>query len=110
MTKRIILCYALIVMSVLSVILHNVLSAVMGSEEAVFFILTFVFALDFVVYVLYCTVSYIRKGEPADLWKLGWIGLLGLLGLVPPLTFGLFGFFGFLGFFGARSWRDKPPK
>ncbi|MFC1905818.1 hypothetical protein ACFLXL_03320 [Chloroflexota bacterium] len=94
----------------LSVILHNILSVALGTEEAVFFILTFVFIIGFVVSVLYCTVSYIRKGEPADLWKLGWLGLLGLLGLMPQFTFGLFGFFGFFGFFGARGWRDKQPK
>ena len=109
MTKRIMLCYILIVLSAVSAILHNVLSAALNTEEAVFFILTLVFTFGFVASVLYNTISYIRKGEPADLWKLGWIGLLGLLGLVPQFTFGLFGFFGFFGFFGARGWRGNPP-
>jgi hypothetical protein len=108
MTKRIILCYVLIVLSALFAVLHNILSAAQNGEDVLFFVLTLVFTVGFVASVLYCTVSYIKKGEPKDLWKLGWIGLLGLLGLVPQLTYGLFGFFGFFGFFGARGWRDSP--
>jgi len=107
MTKRIILCYALVVLSALSAILHNILSAAQSGEDTLFFVLTLVFTVGFVASVLYCTTSYIRKGEPADLWKLGWIGMLGLLGLIPQLTPCLFGFFGFFGFFGARGWKDS---
>ena len=109
MTKRIILCYALIVLSALSAVLHNIIPTTQNGEDVTFFVLTLIFTAGFVASVLYCTVNYIRKGEPADLWKLGWIGLLGLLGLVPQLTYGLFGLFGFLGFFGARGWRNHPP-
>jgi len=108
MTKRIILCYVLIALAVLSVVLHNALSAAQKSEDALFFLLTLVFTIGFVASVLYCTINYMKKGQPEDLWKLGWIGLLGLLGLVPQLTYGLFGFFGFFGFFGARSWKNHP--
>ena len=85
------------------------LPAAQNGEDVLFVVLTLVFTVGFVASVLYCTVSYIRSGEPADLWKLGWIGLLELLGLVPQLTPGLFGFFGFFGFFGARGWREHPP-
>jgi len=107
MTKRIILCYVLVVLSALSAVLHNILSAAQNGEDILFFVLTLLFTVGFVASVLYCTISYIRKGEPADLWKLGWIGMLGLLGLIPQLTPGLFGFFGFFGFFGARGWKDS---
>jgi hypothetical protein len=109
MTKRIILCYVLVVLSALSAVLHNIISTAQNGEDVLFFVLTLVFTVGFVASVLYCTINYIRNGEPKDLWKLGWIGLLGLLGLVPQLTYGLFGFFGFFGFFGARGWRDSNP-
>ena len=77
MTKRILLCYVLIVLSAVSAILHHVLSSARNTEEAAFFVLTLVLTVGFVASVLYNTVSYIRKGKPDDLWKLGWIGLLG---------------------------------
>ena len=95
--------YLLFGLSILSVILHNAFYAFFKTEEAAFFILTFVFAIAFVVSVIYSTISYFRKGEPKDLWKLGFLGLLGLLGLVA--TPGFYGFFGFFGFFGAKGWK-----
>jgi hypothetical protein len=107
MTKRIILCYVLIVLSALFAVLHNSLSSAAKGENFTFFLLTIVFTCGFVASVLYCTISYIKTGRPEDLWKLGWVGLLGLLGLIPQFTYGLFGFFGFFGFFGARGWRGS---
>ncbi len=95
--------YSLFGLTILSVILHNVISAYSGTEEAVFFILTFVFLIAFVTSILWSTASYIRKGEPKDLWKLGFLGLFGLVGLVASP--GFFGLFGLFGFFGAKSWR-----
>jgi len=103
MEKQTKIIYILVGLSILSVILHNAFYGLFEIEEPVFFILTFVFAISFVISVIYSTISYFRKGEPKDLWKLGFLGLLGLLGLVA--TPGFYGFFGFLGFFGARSWR-----
>jgi Mn2+/Fe2+ NRAMP family transporter len=105
MEKQTKITYILVGLSVLSVILHNAFYGFFKIEEAVFFVLTFIFAISFVISVIYSTISYFKKGEPKDLWKLGWIGLLGLLGLVPTLSYGFFGFFGFLGFFGAKSWK-----
>lgn len=95
--------YLLFGLSTLSIILHNAISAYFKIEEPVFFILTFVFFLSFVISVIYSTVSCIKKGEPRDLWKLGWIGLFGLLGLAGSP--GLYGFFGFFGFLGAKRWK-----
>jgi len=103
MEKQIKITYILVGLSVLSVILHNASYGLFKIEEAVFSILTFVFAIAFVASVIYSTISYFKKGEPKDLWKLGFLGLLGLLGLVT--TPGFYGFFGFFGFFGARSWK-----
>lgn len=103
MTKQIKITYVLFGLSILSVILHNAISAYFKIEEPVFFVLIFVFLLSFVISVIYSTISYIKKGEPKDLWKLGWIGVFGLLGLVGSA--GLYGFFGFFGFFGAKGWK-----
>jgi uncharacterized membrane protein HdeD (DUF308 family) len=103
MEKQTKITYILVGLSILSVILHNALYGLFEIEEPVFFVLTFVFAISFVISVICRTISYFRKGEPKDLWKLGFLGLLGLLGLVS--TPGFYGFFGFFGFFGARSWR-----
>lgn len=103
MEKQTKIIYILVGLSILSVILHNAFYGLFKIEEPVFFILTFVFAISFVVFVIYSTISYFKKGEPKDLWKLGFLGLLGLLGLVA--TPGFYGFFGFFGFFGAKRWK-----
>ncbi len=103
MTKQTKITYILVGLSILSVILHNAIYGLFKIEEPVFFILTFVFAISFVISVIYSTISYFKKGEPKDLWKLGFLGLLGLSGLVA--TSGFYGFFGFFGFFGAMSWK-----
>jgi len=95
--------YILLGLVILSVFVHNALYGFFKIEEPVSFILVFLFTLGFVLSVVQNTINYIRKGEPGDLWKLGWIGLFGLLGLVGSA--GLYGFFGFFGFFGTRGWK-----
>lgn len=100
--------YLLFGLSILSVILHNAISAYFKIEEPVFFVLTFVFLLSFVISVIYSTISYIKKGEPRNLWKLGFLGLFGLCGLIGSP--GLYGFFGFFGFFGAKGWKRTKNK
>ena len=103
MEKQTKITYILLGLAVLSAIVHNAFYGVFKIEEPVFFFLTLVFVFGFVISVVFNTFSYIRKGEPKDLWKLGFLGLLGLLGLVA--TPGFYGLFGFFGFFGARSWK-----
>ena len=103
MEKQIKTIYILAGLSILSFILHNVFYGFFKVEEAVFFILTFVFAFSFVAFVLCSTVSCFKKGKPRDLWKLGFLGLLGLLGLAAGS--GFYGFFGFFSFFGTRNWK-----
>jgi len=95
--------YLLFGLSILSVILHNAISAYLKIEEPVFFILTFAFLLAFVISVIYSTISYFRKGEPRDLWKIGFLGLFGLIGLIA--SSGFYGLFGLFGFFGAKGWK-----
>jgi hypothetical membrane protein len=104
MEKQTKITYVLFGLSILSVILHNAISAYFQTEEPVFFVLTFAFLLSFVISVIYSTISYIRKGEPKDLWKLGFLGLFGLVGLVASP--GFYGLFGLCGFFGAKSWKQ----
>jgi len=85
--------------AIFTAILHNAFSAMFLLEEPVFFTLTLLLIFGFMVAVIFNVVSYIMKGEPKDLWKLGWLGLLGLLGYLAP---GLYIFFGFFGFFGLK--------
>jgi len=96
--------YLLFGLSILCAILHNFLS-VSFENESVFFILTFIFLLFFVISVIYNTISYFKRGEPRDLWKVGFLGLFGIIGLIT--NSGFYGLFGLLGFFGARSWKEK---
>jgi len=97
--------YLLFGLAIASVILHNAFYGIFNKEEPVFFILAIGLFFAFVISVIYNTISYLRKREPKDLWKLGWLGLFGLSGLMPGFNYGLFGFFGFFGFFGARDWK-----
>ena len=60
MEKQTKITYILFGLSILSVILHNAIYAYFEVEEPVFFILTFVLLIAFVVFVIYNTVSYIR--------------------------------------------------
>jgi len=103
MEKQTKITYLLLGLTILFIILHNAFSAFFSMEEPISFILALVLALGFAISVIYNLINYARKGEPKDLWKLGWIGLFGLLGLVGSA--GLYGFFGFLGFFGAKGWK-----
>ena len=103
MEKQTKITYLLLGLTILFIILHNTFSAFFNMEEPISFILAFVLVLGFAISVIYSLINYARKGEPKDLWKLGWIGLFGLLGLVGST--GLYGFFGFLGFFGAKGWK-----
>ncbi len=53
--------WIVIVAAFLSIILHNLISAIFGSEEAVFFTLTFLILLYFLVSVIYSVIRRIFK-------------------------------------------------
>lgn len=84
-------------------ILHNAVFGLFRIEEPVFFILALMFAFGFAVSVIYNTATYIKKGRPRDLWKIGFIGLFGLIGLWPKFGAGFYGFFAFFAFFGLKK-------
>ena len=105
MEKQIKITYLLFGLTILSIIFHNALYGLFEIEERVFFALTFGFTFGFAISVINNTFTYIKKGEPKDLWKLGWMGLVGLIGLIPGFSYGFFGFFGFFGFCGAKKWK-----
>jgi len=86
--------------AIFSAILHNAFSAIFALEEPVFFILTLLLFLAFIVAVIYNVLTYFNKGTPKDIWKMGWLGLFGLLGLMAP---GFYGFYGFFSFFGLKK-------
>jgi hypothetical protein len=52
-----------------------------GIEEAVFFLLTLIFATLAVVFVVFRTLRFWQTGQPQDWWKVGWLGVLVLVGL-----------------------------
>lgn len=95
--------YLLFGSAIAAIILHNVIYGFFKIEEPVFFTLGLGLAFGFFASVFYYTFTYLKRKEPADLWKLGWIGLFGLLGLIPGFNVGLFGFFGFFGYFGMKK-------
>lgn len=104
MEKQTKIIYILFGLIIISAILHNLISALFDIEEPIFFSLSLLFILGFILSVIYNIITYIREGEPRDLWKLGFLGLLGLIGFHPNFGPGFYGFYGFFGFFGARKW------
>lgn len=107
MEKRTKLLYALFGTAVLSAILHNVVSGVLGSEEAVLFTLTLLSGAAFVVLAVASAVSSVRSGKPKDLWKVGWLGLFGFVGLIPGSSPKLCYLFVLFGFFGCSRLRRR---
>jgi len=103
MGKQTKISFLLLGLAVLSAVLHNAVFGLFGVEEPVFFSLTLLLFLGFLVSLSYNIITYIRKGKPKDLWKLGWLGLLGLVGLLPGFGPGFYGLYGFFGFFGLRK-------
>jgi len=102
MEKQTKISYWLMAGAIISAVLHNAIYGLFNVEKPVFFILTLLLVLAFAVLVVYNTITYIKKGVPKDLWKLGWLGLLGLIGLIPGFGPGFYGFFGFYAFFGLN--------
>lgn len=103
MEKQTKLSYYLLGLSIISSVLHNVVYGLFGIEEAIFFSLTLLLALAFIISIFYNIFTYIKNGKPKDLWKLGWLGLLGLIGFLSNFGPGFYGLYGFFGFFGLRK-------
>ncbi len=66
MKKQTKITFILLGLTVLSTILHNVFYAIFEVEEPVFFILTLLFALGFVVSVFWSLILMLRKKKPKD--------------------------------------------
>lgn len=103
MEKQTRITYLLLGLAVLLSVLHNLVYALFGVEEPVFFSLTLLSFLGFLVSIGYNIFTYIRRGKPKDLWKVGWLGLLGLVGLLPNFGSGFYGLYGFFAFFGLKK-------
>lgn len=101
MEKQTKITFWLIAGSILSSVLHNFLYGAFGVEEALFFFLCLGLFLGFLISVVYNIFTYRTKGEPKDLWKLGWLGILGILGTLPGFGKGFFVFYAFFAFFGV---------
>jgi len=97
--------YFLLAVAVASSILHNLIYGLFGVEEPVFFALALLLFFAFLASIIYNLYTYKKRGEPKDLWKLGWLGLLGWLGFFSRFGPRLYGFYGFFGFFGLK--REK---
>lgn len=103
MSKQVLTTYLLLSLAVVSMIIHNLFYAFFATEEFIFLGLTLLFLVGFTVSVVVNVVTYAKKKEPKDLWKLGWLGFFGILGIIPGFSFGLLGFFGFFGFLGQQK-------
>ena len=94
--------FGLILGSILSAILHNLVYGLFGSEEAFFFLLCLGLFLGFLVAVVYNVFTYRTRGKPKDLWRLGWLGVLGLIGALPGFKKVFSAFYAFFGFYGLK--------
>lgn len=88
--------------AVFAVLFHNLIYELFGVEEPVFFSLALLLALVFVVSVAADVYSYLNKGKPKDIWKLGWLGLLGLFGAITG-NLAFTAFYVFFAFFGFKK-------
>ncbi|MDX9893012.1 MAG: hypothetical protein RB292_01170 [Patescibacteria group bacterium] len=89
--------------AIFTAIIHNVWYAIFKTEEASFFILTLILITAFFASVIYNIITYLNRGEPADIWKMGWLGVVGVL---TPWASILVIFYAFFAFFGLK----KPQK
>lgn len=103
MEKQTKISFRLLGLAVVLAILHNAVYGFFGVEEPVFFSLALLLFLAFLVSLGFNIFTYIRKGKPKDLWKLGWLGLLGLVGFLPNFGPGFYGLYGFFALFGLRK-------
>jgi hypothetical protein len=95
--------YILLAFYIVGTILHNLYFALTGVQEAPILVIAFLAGILFLLSLVYNVFTFMRKGKPKDLWKLGWIGFIGFLGMIPGFGFGFFGLYGFYGFFGFKN-------
>lgn len=105
MEKHTKLIYLFLLIYIVSTVTHNLYYVFTSIEETPLFIVAMASLVLFLLSILYGVFSFIRKGKPKDLWKVGWIGFLGFLGFIPGFGIGFFGLYGFYGFFGFMTAR-----
>lgn len=103
MTKEIKAIYLTFLLSVFSSITHNYLYFALGKEEGVFFILSILSFIAFVLAIINSVTKLVTEEKANDLWKIGFLSLIGFLGFVPQIGMVFFGFFGFLLFFSLKA-------
>ena len=106
-SKELKILVGLFVISILSMIAHNLFYAlvivlpnyktILEVVSVIFFFLNIISALAFVLFLVYVCIKYLTKGKPKDAWKVGWIGLVMLIFLLligmNPLGFYIFAIF-----------------
>ncbi len=95
--KETFLPFWLISTAIISVIIHNFFYALTGKEELTFFLLAIILIAAFCVSVIYNIITFLNKGEPKDIWKMGWLGILGVLAIFIPAMITFYGFFALFG-------------
>jgi hypothetical protein len=103
MEKQTKLSYQLVAAFFILAVLHNLVYGLLGMEEPFFFTLSLLSFLGFILSLFYNIFTYLKKGIPQDIWKLGWLGLLGLVGLLPRFGSEFYGLYGFFAFFGLKK-------
>ena len=83
--------------AVCTVVIHNAIYAIFGVEESIFFFVSLVLILAFWISIIYDINIYLTKGQPADIWKLGFLGVFGVLSIFAPIMIIFYGFFIFFG-------------
>lgn len=103
MEKQTKLTYVLFFLSAVAIVLHNAVSVYLKTDEGISFISAMVLIGLFILSVVFNMATYLKKKQPTDVWKLGFLGLIGLIGFLPWFGVGFFGFYGFFGFFGLKK-------
>ena len=86
--------WILVVGGFVSIMLHNLIDALFGFEEALFFIIVvFVIPIYFLISVIYSLINYFKKNKKRlrPNWTLGFLGFLGFNGIPELLTQDCFG-------------------
>lgn len=74
--------YLTLLLSIVSVLLHNYMYFLLKKEEGVFFVIALLSLMALVSAVIYSLSKYVTEKKPDDLWKAGFLGILGFLGFI----------------------------